>query len=544
MQKIEKISPNTAISALGKLTDPELLSLKFAMPWQMDVMEEGERGRDEDGFPTRKGLTEKDRKTLQKSCWEKFEESPFVGTSIRGTVGRLTGMGFEITSEIDEIQEAIDETELDPRNRLYSFWPKYVGRAFIEGELFQLLTVHTDGFVEVDFIEPLSVDGGGSEGIFYHPTKTILPLFYNIFDGSSSQLVPSIFVAYYPKELMKVARKLEGFKEELLSGSKNSNNKFNNIGGFNRFIVAWDRSFVTRRNVSYLRTILVWLNHYETLKKYEIDHKKSAGAYLWVVKIEDAKAFRTWLSLTDEERRKTGIMAKKTPGSMLVLPPGMTIEAINPKLPTITDTDTDILHLVTGGLNEPEDMATGQAKGTFASVKASRGPMSDRVSDEIAYFERYLRFDFYRSVFFLKTQVGVMKETYATEKAVDFKDNEPVFKTVQKKPEFLIEIAFPSSELSDAESRARAYLGVKHGSLYDYLGIPNAEISKKLGFANYRKMRLRQATEDKRYPKLEPPMDAGGQQVDPETGKPIAKPGAPKPKPGEPAKKVVKKPVK
>jgi hypothetical protein len=61
------------------------------------------------------------------------------------------------------------------------------------------------------------------------------------------------------------------------------------------------------------------LNYYENLKKYEIDHKKSAGAYLWIVTMEDPRAFRAWLALTDEQKRKTGIAAKKTPGSTLVL---------------------------------------------------------------------------------------------------------------------------------------------------------------------------------------------------------------------------------
>ena len=63
------------------------------------------------------------------------------------------------------------------------------------------------------------------------------------------------------------------------------------LGGYNRFIVAWDRGFLTRRALSYLRTVVEWLNHYETLKKYEIDHKKSCGAYAWTFVFEDVKAF-------------------------------------------------------------------------------------------------------------------------------------------------------------------------------------------------------------------------------------------------------------
>jgi len=63
-----------------------------------------------------------------------------------------------------------------------------------------------------------------------------------------------------------------------------------------------------------MRTTIEWANHYENLKRYEIDHKKSSGSYLWVFSFEDPKAFKTWLSLSPEDRAKTGVYQKKTPG--------------------------------------------------------------------------------------------------------------------------------------------------------------------------------------------------------------------------------------
>jgi hypothetical protein len=327
-----------------------------------------------------------------------------------------------------------------------------------------------------------------------------MPILYTIKTSDNYMQIPSIYVAYYP-ELMDVAKEDNNYSEEYLKGSKSS--KFKSIGGFNRFIIAWDKSFITKRNASYLRTTIEWLNYYESLKKYEIDHKKASGAYLWVIRIIEPKAFRTWLSLTDEDKRKTGIMAKKTPGGTLILPPGMEIEVKNPQLPKISETDTDILHMVTSGLNEPEDISTGQSKGTFASVKASRGPMSDRISDEVAYFERFLKFDFYKSIFFLKSKISNFPEFFRVRKAVDFKNGKPVFEYVKERPEFLINISFPISEVIDAEARARAYLGVKHGSTNDTLGIPNSVIASNLGLGdNYKEMRLKHATEEEDYPEL------------------------------------------
>jgi hypothetical protein len=501
-----------AASALEKLTDDELKSLRFSMPWQTDEADPGYV--DPDGFASASGTID-NREQLQQACWNKFNQNPQISTAVKGQVGRLTGSGFETSSEIPKIQDVIDETELDQRNRLYLFWPKYVGRSVIEGELFLCLSLHDDGFVEIDFIDPSDISGGGEDGIIYHPTKPTMPLFYyvqqsnansNALTPPSPVLVPSTFVARYP-ELYAMAKKLPGFQDSFLDDSKSGKHIYKKLGGFRRFIVSWDKSFLTKRNVSHLRTILEWLNHYENLKKYEIDHKKSAGSYLWVVTMEDPKTFRTWLALSDEERRKTGIMAKKTPGSTMVLPPGMKLEVMNPSLPSISESDTDIFHMITSGLNEPEDVTSGQSKGTFSSVKASRGPMSDRMMDESTYFERFLRHDFWGSVFFLKSAISNFPPTFDQKVAVDFKDKEPVFKTIKKRPELLIDINFPTSEVNDAEAKARAYLGVKHGSTFDTLGIPNQEIARKMGFGNYRKLRLQQATEIERFPELAQAVD-------------------------------------
>ena len=508
------------VSELSKMTDQQLSVLSFAMPWQQGAESSSEGViKDADGFAVANANDMGDREKYQQVLWEKFNTNPYIGTAVRGQVGRLTGFGFEITSEIWDINEAVEENEYDPRNRLFMNWSKYVGRAIIEGELFLCLTVHKDGFIETDFIDPSNIAGGGEDGVLYHPSKATLPLFYFVtpVDVTSQpedkMLVPSINLAYYP-DLFKLAKDLDGFQANLLEDSKGGT-KYAKIGNFKRFIVSWDRSFVSRRNISNLRTILVWLNHYENLKQYEIDHKKSAGAYLWVITIEDPKSFRTWLSLTDAERKKTGIMAKKTPGGTLILPPGMKMEAHAPKLPAISEGDTDILHMVTGGLNEPEDISTGLSKGTFASVKASRGPMSDRMADEIAYFDRFLKFEYYRAVFFLKNKVGNFPETFSVKTAIDYdKNQKPIFKNIKKKPEFLIDVTFPVSEVIDAETRARAYLGVKHGSIYDTLGIPNKEIAKRMGFGNYPRLRLAQEVEKDRYPELAPPLDSGGQQLD------------------------------
>ena len=520
---------------LEDMPDEVLSSIKFSVPWQYGNEDLNEK--DEDGFSASSSVNKEDssysRKVLQEECFRKFHKNPHVNTSVRGLVGRLTGLGFETTSETFDIQQAIEEIELDPRNRLYNFWPKYVGRMNIEGELFLILTCHSDGFVEVDFLDPgvLSPSGDDDTGIIFHPNKTLMPLFYIIdAENNRKRQIPSIFIARYP-ELIKKASESKHFDEKEQTKSKSRVKVFKKFKRFNQFIISFDKGFVTRRAISYLRTTLEWINHYENLKKYEIDHKKSSGSYLWTFEFEDARAFKTWLSLSKEDKRKTGILAKKTPGGSLILPPGMSLECKNPNLTSIKEQDTDILQMVASGLNEPDDILTGTNKGTYASVKASRGPMSDRTADEIAYFDRWLKYDFWSAVFFLKGEIGKFPKFFSIKEAVGFdKSKKPIFRNIKRRPEQLIEISYPVSETIDFEGRARGLLGVKHGPVAEQAGIANSEVAKRLGFGGYGRLRLKKATEDEKYPELDYEMGVDAESVQEKKIEPGKKPVKKEPK--------------
>lgn len=500
---------------IDDMPDEVLSRLQFSMPWQYDSETESTRV-DADGFDAVGKLVGKEesrytKEKLQSECWAKFNRNPHINTAVRGLVGRMAGFGFETSSELVEIDEVIEEIELDPRNRLYNFMPKFVGRAQVEGELFLCLTCHSDGFIEVDFIDPsvINDDGDDDTGIIWHPDKYFMPLFYSISTKSGQNIqIPSVFVARYP-ELVGVAQKNKAFSTGKAAKSKSRKKKFRQFGGYYKFIVSWDKGFLTRRAVSFLRTTLEWLNHYENLKKYEIDHKKSSGAYLWVFKITEPRAFKQWLSLTDEDRRKTGIMAKKTPGGSLILPPGIDVEVKNPTLSKISEGDTDILDMIASGLNEPEDVLKGSSSSTYSTIKAGRGPMSDRTADEVAYFERFLKYDFWDNIFYLRSKLTDFKYYHKVKEAFSFdKEGEPLFRNRRRSASQLIDICFPTSELVDYEARAKGLMGTKHGPVTEVLGIPYREVAKRMGFANYGKSRLEFATEKEKYPELVYTLDA------------------------------------
>ena len=522
---------NEVTEFIDKIPDEVLERIQFSVPWQYSADSSAQTTvdgapmypqTDEEGLP----IT---RQALQTECWKKFNLNPQVNTAVRGLSGRMAGRGFEITSEVREIQEAIDEISFDQRNRLYNYWPKYIARSNVEGELFLCFTCHKDGFIEIDFIDPSLINQGGDDdtGIIFHPNKTNMPLFYNISSNNDNSgdfdQIPSIFVARYP-ELIQIAARNDNFKKKYQKNSLSRAKVFKKFKGYYRFIISWDKGFVTKRATSYLKTTIQWLNYYEMLKRYEIDHKRSIGSYVWVFTIENPRDFRLWLSLSDDERAKTGIAAKKTPGSSLVLPPGVKVEVKSPQLPQIKNEDTDIMGMAISGLNEPEDVTMGTSGKPFGSVKASRGPMSDRISDEIEYFDRFAKHDFWGNIFFLKSVITNFPKVFKRLEAVRFKPAkdsesvdplekekkgaEAVFENVKRRPEELIDISYPISEAADFDARAKGLLGVKHGPISDTLGIPNERIATSLGFGGYGRNRLRKATEEKNYPELIYTLDA------------------------------------
>ena len=505
-------------SSIESMSDEELASSKllFTMP-------DGSKGMvvDSDGFPVVAKFDEETLQgfqALQRECWNKFNSNPQVYTSIDDTGGYLAGANFEFYSEFEDVQDFIYKMITDSRNRLYSHFEKFVIRSEIEGELLLSATVHPDGFVEIDFIPPSSLVCKGTDhrGIIYHPLKPTMPLYYvvNIKDEDGkdkAHAIPSIYVSEFPEDMVP---RLEGHKF-IKDGTykvynKSSKSTFKVLGGFQTFIISWDRSLFTDRNVSHLRTVIEWANHYEELKRYEIDHKRSSGAYLWIATFEDMNAFRKWIGLTEEEREATGFYKQKTPGGTLVLPPGMSMECKNPNLSKISDADTDIMQMIVSGLNRSEDMVTGSNSGTYASVKASRGPEADRKEMKTERWRRFLVYDFWRHIFRIKATLdSKFVLLRSTEVVTGFDQSKNPKKGKRKVPIWeSMEITFPSSEVVDIESAAKGLLNVKHGSIVDTLGIPPSVVAKKLGFRNYSRMRLQHAAEDAKYPTLASAVDA------------------------------------
>lgn len=519
------------INAMRNATDEALA--QFAIP--MFVNGGRSTYRDADGFPEVTEGNLQNLYELQAECWRKAESNPQINSHIRDQMGRMAGMGFKFSSEVADINSVIEEISEDPRNDLYQNFPKFCGRSEIEGELFLIFTLHRNGFVEVDFIPPSSIRGGGDEnsGIIFHSRKKSFPLFYNVntttynhttLGSSQMTLVPSVNIAYFP-ELIKDAMTHSSWDESKTRMNKDPHPVYKQFGNYFRFIVHWNKGLMVSRNVSHIKTTIEWVNYYEMLKKYEIDHKRSSGAYLWVIKVDDKSTLRRWLLMTEEERKATGIMQVKEPGGTIVLPPGMSLDVLNPKLPTISDQDNDIMQMISSGLQKPQDTMLGDYKSTYASVKAAQGPQGDRILDELHYFRLFLRYSFWRPIFYLVSSVrSEFKYFRKATHIVEFKNKKAIKKKVDRPVYKFVDIRLPVSRLDDLKEIGSVLLGTKHGSIVDTLGIPRREIAEKLGFTNYAQLRAEKEMEDEKYPETLSVLDQEAAQEKVESGASEANP--------------------
>ena len=77
---------------------------------------------------------------------------------------------------------------------------------------------------------------------------------YKIIDPKMQrEQIPSINIARYPNELLALAKTMQrqGVSFELQQNSmKVKRNPWQKLGGYFKFIIAWDKSFMTRRAVS------------------------------------------------------------------------------------------------------------------------------------------------------------------------------------------------------------------------------------------------------------------------------------------------------
>jgi len=484
---------------------------------------------------------------LREEARRQYSTAPFILTSSHDSRDALCGETFKISSEYPVIQDVIDRTFTDFRNRFFRRIRQYVLEQRITTELFLLFSVNYDEqFISIDMIPPENIGGIGDDGcgILFHSQNSRMPIIYNVKNPATCEYehIPSVFVAYQPDILKDITSATSGFDEDNLKNSRAMlirtnadgqeemypDSRFEPVGGFRRFITEWEGPRLTSRSASNLRAALIWNNLYIMLKMLGINHKRAMSQFVFDVNFQDLASFDAYMSLTDEQMAKTGLLAPKEPGSTLLSPPGSKVSLLTANLPKMSGDDQDTLDMISSGLNTTRSQLLGTSEDTYAGIKIAKGNVSDRVKADQNDFRLFLTEDIFRPIFFLHTTlwgflskfkkyecVGYTSDTSdeflsyyrIKDEKIDLKkseDNESVFeiwKYVEKNPWELISIVLPNFSYGMEESEVTALLGSKPGGAAETLGMSLSSVAEKMGIRDYHTERLKYSTEKMKYPK-------------------------------------------
>ncbi len=487
---------------------------------------------------------------LQDLTYKQYREFPYIRSDVDRKVNMVTGKNFGFSSYIPDIDEFLEEEVYDHRNLLWWRMPGWIVRMLVEGELFILVTVQPDGFCVFNIIEPSYVTGAlDATGIWSDPGNVLLPLYYNIKDltsGGDGEIIPSInhiYDAGYDKVDLG-----ESFKRELLKGSQLlDRGKYKALGGYSRFVIHWNNLNgvdEAKRDTSFLRAVLKYVNFYQQSILWSMDYRKSLASWSQEVKFSDdafgQKAYRLWSKMTDEERLATGLTRPPAPGDRVFSMPGMSINTVSSNQGKMGSGESvDLRNMLVSGMDAPPDVVTSDlSQGNRSSSQQTRSPYADTAEALQVKFERLFKFGLWAHIFKIKSLMDdSFREDIKIDSPIDFmeeKESSDVagapLKDVKKaktqkrkrKAFHFVDVTFPVLNIQDMEGLATGLLGSKHGSVIETLGIPPSLVAERMGFKGYRKLRLQHALEEDQYPDRMP-LDEQEAAIE---GKPVKVPGS------------------
>ena len=348
------------------------------------------------------------REQLQKLCWHKYRYFPGIHSSIEDKADLITGKGFGIYSTNAKIQGVIDDTIYSQRNQLFERIGEWPRRMLSEGELFLLNIIDTNGDTTTRIVEPDKLEGAEEgSGLITDTDDVTKTLFYRYNKGNGDYvLIPSEEIIYNP-ELENKLNNTSNYDAEKTKWAKSNDSVFKKFGGYYKYIIHWKNlSGISkiRRDTSSLRTIVEWANLYENSVKWGLDYKKAQSSYAIVLEFQDTPAgkyaYNIWLSMSEDEKKATGLAGALTPGSRIFLRPGVKMEIKSPNLSKGTGENLDLLNMVGAGARTPQDLMQGQSSGaTYASLKMSRNPFTISIENLQEKFKNFLVYRYFRTVF-------------------------------------------------------------------------------------------------------------------------------------------------
>lgn len=461
-------------------------------------------------------------RALQSQAETKFKTSGPLLRTISLKADLTSGSGFTVYSHNKEINEYVRLIFKHHKNNLYERVIGWLSRIQTT-ELFVLIAFSDDGFPIIRTLEPDKIGSGNDKGMITDPDDASTTMFYKHYIAGDYELIPDAWCVLDPEGFKEATSRLKDNDDydttKIQAITKSKQSKW---GGYRRFVMHWKNLTGIceyLRDTSAVTTALEWLNLYENSQKWKLDNQKALSAYAYVFSWEDSPLGKLgalmWENTSEEDKQKSGILSAYTPGSKIFLAPGMKMLLLNPTLPSLSGSNTDIITLAGSGVGIPNDVFSGSTgDASYASIKSTR-PIFAVEIDNLQYKFMLFIIRLMRVLFTAKIAIGGSYVTLGGEKFkllpaydlewdVELDENHQPTGTIDNikvEPVELVRFSFPDVKITDRPSDlANSLLGSKHAGLYG-IGLSSDSVAKHFGIDDIDREKKKQLIEQVKYGK-------------------------------------------
>lgn len=458
---------------------------------------------------------------LQKQSYVRYRTFGPLNASVNSKADYVAEAGFSIYSDIYEINLFLNDLVYSFRNKLYFRAVGWMIRMQSEGEIFVLVALDEAGTATLRICEPDQMGQADDKGLIPDPEDITQTLFYKYYGSGKEELIPDARFILEPDYMKERAKPVidktpkEKFTELTTGGSQ-----FKKVGGYRRFILHWKNLtgvLEYLRDTTSLSTVLEWINLYVKSLKWAVDHKRAISAYTWAFEFGDTPtgkvAWHVWNKMTVAERKATGLTEPFSPGSKVFCFPGLALKAYSPQIPSLSGSNQDLLNMAGAGARTPTDLWQGDSAGMpYASVKATRSPLTAEIENLQSKFGKFFRYELLRVCFTAKLAFGgkiisptgkkvKLPPTYKIQWPTSIVNGTATFEEKDDELCNAVKFTFPTVKLIENPSEdANACFGSKHLGLQN-VGVSDETLAKRFGIDDLSRERRKKLIEEQEFGK-------------------------------------------
>jgi hypothetical protein len=350
---------------------------------------------------------------LSRMAWSAVMTNPIAAREIFYKTVFVAGKGLRATSQIPEIQKILDEFWTSTRNKIPYYFPMYINRYNIDGEVFFALFVEKQsGKVTLRDIEPQEITE-----ILYDPDDVAVPVYFRR-QYTKTAGAKGASVATETKDIWY--RSVDCIQHPQLEKEVKLPDNAEKAGDDEKdvdiFVFHFKNSLLTnrRRGLSTLTNHLPWLREYKDILRMRTGINKARSTFFLDVTMKNA----TKLQIQEEARKHK---SPPRPNTCVVHGDDVIYAFMTPN---IVGTDvasdlTEIKNMSATGSMLPPDLLGEAGKSNYQNSGRSKFPFVRSMEFQQELWEYALKYGLLWVVVWAAVEYGELPETFKVAKKLN-----------------------------------------------------------------------------------------------------------------------------